>query len=320
MAEGVLLVRTKDGVIVYGNQTFEHMFGYDAGELVGKHVSIVNAPSQKDPEEIANEIIETLQGKGVWQGEVLNIRKDGSVFWCFANVSAFEHSQYGNVWVSVQQDISERKLAEFKLRDTLAEAQRFRKALDSVSSYVYMKDTQSRYVYANRLTLELFGSSSKELVGCDDTCFFPPETVKRLREIDLRVFAGEETFEEIDVANMGAGRRIYWEIKTPIYADAERKTIWGLLGISTDITERKKMVEEREKLIGELKAALANIKTLSGMLPICAYCKKIRDDKGYWEEVATYITKHSDTLFSHGICPDCAKKVYEELNKLKDTR
>ena len=68
--------------------------------------------------------------------------------------------------------------------------------------------------------------------------------------------------------------------------------------------------EEREKLIEELHAALAKVKLLSGFLPICASCKKIRDDKGYWQQIDCYISDHSDAEFSHGICPDCAKKLY----------
>lgn len=75
---------------------------------------------------------------------------------------------------------------------------------------------------------------------------------------------------------------------------------------------KHKMEMEREKLIKDLKAALARIKTLSGLLPICAWCKKIRDDKGYWEEVEAYVAKHSDAQFTHGICPECIKKCEAE--------
>lgn len=74
---------------------------------------------------------------------------------------------------------------------------------------------------------------------------------------------------------------------------------------------------ERERLIVELTDALAKVKTLSGMLPICASCKKVRDDTGYWNQIEVYISEHSDALFSHGICPDCEKKAYEELDKMK---
>lgn len=77
--------------------------------------------------------------------------------------------------------------------------------------------------------------------------------------------------------------------------------------------ERSRMERERERLISKLQAALAEIKTLSGLLPICASCKKIRDDKGYWAQIETYIQAHSDAEFSHGICPDCFERLYPEL-------
>lgn len=146
--------------------------------------------------------------------------------------------------VVTHTNITERKLAELKFSEALAETLRLREALDNVPAYIYMKDPQSRYVYASRPTLELFGCSAAELVGCDDTRFFPPDTVKRLRDIDARVFRGEQTDEEVVVALDSGGQRIYWELKTPIYVDAEKTSIWGLLGVSIDITERKQMEEQ----------------------------------------------------------------------------
>lgn len=79
--------------------------------------------------------------------------------------------------------------------------------------------------------------------------------------------------------------------------------------------ERKRLEREKENLIDELKAALAKVKTLSGMLPICASCKKIRDDTGYWHQIESYIREHSETEFSHGICPDCMIKLYPQYVK-----
>ncbi len=75
---------------------------------------------------------------------------------------------------------------------------------------------------------------------------------------------------------------------------------------------------EREKLVGELRDAMATIKTLQGILPICSCCKKIRDDEGYWNHVETYISKHTDAVFSHGLCTDCAKKMYPSYFKSED--
>jgi hypothetical protein len=77
-----------------------------------------------------------------------------------------------------------------------------------------------------------------------------------------------------------------------------------------DISERRRAGEERERMIDELKEALANVKTLRGLIPICASCKKIRDDKGFWSQVEVYVRDRSEAEFSHGMCPDCIKRLY----------
>ncbi len=78
---------------------------------------------------------------------------------------------------------------------------------------------------------------------------------------------------------------------------------------------RLKILKENEKLIDDLQQALEEIKTLQGMLPICSYCKNIRDDQGYWNSIESYFSKHSELVFSHGLCPDCAQKHYPEFYK-----
>jgi hypothetical protein len=85
------------------------------------------------------------------------------------------------------------------------------------------------------------------------------------------------------------------------------------IGIDRDVTEQRHAEAEREKLIAELQSALADVKMLSGLVPICANCKKIRDDKGYWTQLEGYIQERSEARFSHGICPDCMKKLYPEF-------
>ncbi len=87
-----------------------------------------------------------------------------------------------------------------------------------------------------------------------------------------------------------------------------------ILSSISDITERKRAEEDRERLIAELKEALSQVKALSGLLPICASCKKIRNDEGYWEQMESYISDHSEADFSHGICPECVEKLYPELS------
>lgn len=80
-----------------------------------------------------------------------------------------------------------------------------------------------------------------------------------------------------------------------------------------DITRRRHTEKEREKLIGELEDALTKMKKLSGILPICASCKNIRDDEGYWQNIEQYIREHSEANFTHGLCPACINKLYQKL-------
>ena len=83
-----------------------------------------------------------------------------------------------------------------------------------------------------------------------------------------------------------------------------------------DVTDRHRAEAEQERLIRDLQTALARVKHLSGLLPICANCKKIRDDQGYWKQVEAYISSHSEATFSHSICPECFNKLYPELGAL----
>lgn len=85
-----------------------------------------------------------------------------------------------------------------------------------------------------------------------------------------------------------------------------------IMGLATVVTERKRAEANLETLVSELQGALGRIKTLKGLLPICSACKKIRDDKGYWNHIESYIRNHSEADFTHGICPSCAQKLYAE--------
>jgi len=84
---------------------------------------------------------------------------------------------------------------------------------------------------------------------------------------------------------------------------------------SIDVSARRRAEAEREKYVRELEIALANVRTLHGLLPICSSCKKIRDDQGYWSEVEEYILEHSDAEFSHSYCPDCAETALSQRRK-----
>jgi transcriptional regulator with GAF, ATPase, and Fis domain len=102
--------------------------------------------------------------------------------------------------------------------------------------------------------------------------------------------------------------------------DARMAAVFGELAAialqnSKALEDRDRAEKEREKLIKELKEALANVKTLRGLLPICSSCKKVRDDQGYWKRIESYIQSRSDAEFTHGICPECMEKLYPEFTE-----
>jgi hypothetical protein len=85
--------------------------------------------------------------------------------------------------------------------------------------------------------------------------------------------------------------------------------------LKKEVQERQRIAAEHNKLIDELRDALAEVKTLEGMIPICAWCRKVRDDSGYWQQVDDYVRERSDVEFSHGICPECSARVKEEAKR-----
>ncbi|MFA6290289.1 MAG: transporter substrate-binding domain-containing protein [Victivallales bacterium] len=122
------------------------------------------------------------------------------------------------------------------------------------------------------------------------------------RFLSVPVFVNEKIVAVVAVAN-----------KETDYEQDDANQLSHLMDTVWHYVERREAEAEKERLIAELKKALAEIKTLSDLLPICAYCKNIRDDKGYWNKLESYITKHAGTRFSHGICPDCMKKNFPEF-------
>jgi PAS domain S-box-containing protein len=124
---------------------------------------------------------------------------------------------------------------------------------------------------------------------------------------DVRGGTQARLFENRYLCRDGSFRWLLWNANP----DEHERLIYA---VARDVTDRKRADQEREQLVQDLQAALAEVRTLRGFLPICSYCKSIRDDENYWHEVASYISKHTDMRFSHGICPACyAKFVEQEL-------
>jgi hypothetical protein len=110
------------------------------------------------------------------------------------------------------------------------------------------------------------------------------------------------------------GRHVWLKDQAKVEMYPEDRTCLSN-GCLTLISKEMEAEEEREKLYNELQEVLSNVKQLSGLLPICASCKKIRDDQGYWNQIEEYIRKHTEAVFTHGLCPPCAEKLYPEFYK-----
>ena len=208
------------------------------------------------------------------------------------------------------EDITDRKRAEEELK---VSETRYRRLFETAQDGILILDADTGQINdVNPFLIDMLGYTRREFMG------------KKLWEIgafeDNR--ASKAAFEELQrkgyiryedlPLKTKDGREISVEFISNKYMVNHSQVIQCNI---RDITDRKKSDEERERLILELKDALCKVKTLHGMLPICASCKKIRNDKGYWEQIESYLESHSEAEFTHGICPDCAKLLYPEFYK-----
>lgn len=159
----------------------------------------------------------------------------------------------------------------------------------------------------NRAWEVTLGFSRAELMARPSLEFVHPDDRERTREQNREVKSGGQarSFENRYLCKDGSWRWLLWNA-TP---DLDHRVIYS---VARDVTARKAAEAERERLVGELQAALAEVRTLQAYLPICSYCRKIRDDENYWQNVESYITTHTGTQFSHGICPACYTTVMDQ--------
>jgi len=184
----------------------------------------------------------------------------------------------------------------------------FRLSLD----VLLIVDAEKGHVlHVNKAVQRLLGWQPENIIGKHFSFLFPEES-----EINLeKFFSYDGVVSEQPFAKQDGGICIMDLTATPIPWIDDKNAVFVTL---RDVTERLEFEKERERLISELQEALANVDTLKGLLPICAACKKIRDDQGYWNKVENYFREHSTVEFTHTICPECARELYPKLFKEKD--
>lgn len=205
------------------------------------------------------------------------------------------------------RDITERKQAERELAERTAILNAL---IENSPLAIVSIDPEERVRHCNAAFEQLFGYRLEEMRGKSiDDFVAPGELATEALNLTRQAVRGE-IGHVVTQRGTKDGRVISVEVHgVPLVVNGK---LVGGYALYQDVTERRRVEEEREKLLVELQGALANIKTLSGLLPICASCKKIRDDGGYWSQIESYISAHSHAEFSHGICPECAKQLYPE--------
>jgi len=202
-------------------------------------------------------------------------------------------------------DITERKQMEAALQ---VSETRYRRLFETARDGILILDADTGEIFdINPFLIEMLGYPHEALLGKRlwEIGAFRDIEASKAAFLELQS-KGYVRYEDLPLETRDE-RHIDVEFVSNVYSVDHRRVIQCNI---RDITRRKRIEEERRKLIYDLQDALTKIKRLQGLLPICASCKKIRDDKGYWNELEAYISDHSEAEITHGFCPDCLKNLY----------
>ncbi|MCD4692088.1 MAG: PAS domain S-box protein [Calditrichales bacterium] len=299
----------KNRKITSFNKGAEQIIGLKADEVIGKNcLEAFDCDSFYDGCSIFDDKVD----KPIY-GKDSVIHAGGRIIIISKNMAILKDSE-GNTIGGLESfvDITER----VKTEETLRETQNYlENLLNYANAPIIVWDAEFRITRFNRAFERLTKKSADKVLGKRLNILFPDDRREEAMAHIQRTMTGER-WEAVEINILradGAVRTVLWNSAT-LYA-ADSKTVVATIAQGQDITERIQVEEERAKLIVELQNALAKVKTLRGLIPICASCKKVRDDEGYWHQVETYVHEHSEAEFTHGLCPECAKKLYPEFYK-----
>ncbi len=310
----ILIKDAKDLRFLYANKASEELTGIPRVERVGKTVHDLF------PKEEADHF--TAQDRKVIEGrrpvdipEEPFLTKHRALRYLHTKkIPIFDQAGTPQYLLTISEDITERKEAEKAL---VKSEERLRDLFDNAPVGYHEYDRDGCVMNVNRTDLEMLGYTREEMIGQPLWKFNLEEESARqqiLAKLAGKIPPGRE-LERIYRRKDGTTLPVLIEDR---FIKNEKGQITSVRVTIQNITERKRLEEDRERLIHDLQGALLKVKTLSGLVPICASCKKIRDDKGYWNQIESYISEHSSAEFSHSICPECARKLYPDLYEDED--
>lgn len=186
--------------------------------------------------------------------------------------------------------------------------------LNAIPAPVFYKDSNYVYLGCNDDFADFLGMAKEDIVGKTVYEIAPKELAEiyHVKDKELMDNPGVQVYESKVKKSEGRVMNVIFHKATFLNMNGDLN---GMIGVILNITELRAAEAEKEKTIAELEEALGEVKTLSGLLPICASCKKIRDDSGFWQRLEKYIRDRSHADFSHSICPDCAQQLVEDYNE-----
>ena len=300
--DGVLLLDAESGAITDANPFLMNMLGYSLADLIGKQLWEVS-PSF---DSVANKAaFKELQRKGYIRYDYLPLEtKDGQKRQVGFVSNVYLVGDKKVIQCNIR-DITRRKHAEAALRES---EERYRRLFETAQDGVLLLDAESGAITdANPFLTNMLGYAKEDLIGKRlwDFCAFTDRAASKSAFEELQK-NGYIRYENLPLETKdGQSRQV--EFVSSVYIVNGKKIIQCDI---RDITQRKWLEEDRQKLMDTLQTAYARIKELNGLLPICSNCKKIRNDKGDWQIVEAYIGEHTDATFTHGVCPDCMKILY----------
>jgi PAS domain S-box-containing protein len=301
MQEGLAEV-DKDWNITFVNQRFARMMAYEPDQMIGKCFHDLMSPRSrsiaKDQHRLRNDGVTSR-----YEAELIRADNKKIFVQCSPNPVYDSKGRYQG-GLGVISDITHRKKTEL----ALAESERkYRDLFENVSDFIYFHDLKGHFIETNLASQKESGYTKEDLAGKNIRHILADKSDARFDEYMDEVIGAGKSEGLIKVVTKTGEKRIL-EYRNSLVMD--QKGPVGIRGCARDITERidyeNRLKQEKKKL----EEALEHINTLSGLLPICATCKKIRDDKGYWNHLESYIEKHSDAAFSHSICPQCSDEIY----------
>ena len=244
------------------------------------------------------------------------MKNDGAALWTSLVFNTSLDTDCASVYRILISDITEHKQMENALHESM---EKYRLITDNATDVIWVLDVESQtFTYMSPSVERLLGFLEKEMINRSVAQTATPASLEYIRQATPirieKMLQGDTSIytDEIEVIHKD-GHVVPTEINMHFITNRFTGRLEGT-GVMRDITKRKQIEKEREFLIVQLQNALAEVKKLKGILPICSYCKKIRDDKGYWNQIEAYIRDRSEAEFSHSICRECAKKYYPDMD------